>query len=81
MNGPRLVSSNPDPKKVGCEGVEWHCQGCGCTILQGHLAGVRVRKGELNLDASSCHTSDELRCAGCKKVAAMKVDDRWKILT
>ena len=77
---PRLVHSSPKAKPVGIQGVEWHCGGCGCTILQGAVAGATVRKGELNLEADSCHTSDEMRCAGCKTVVAMKVKGRWKIL-
>ena len=76
----KLVANNPEPPATGVQGHDWKCQGCGCTILQGSMAGVKVRKGELNLAADSCHTSGELRCAGCDQVAAMKVDGCWKVI-
>jgi hypothetical protein len=80
----KLVASQAqaqDSPSQGVQGYEWKCPGCGCKILRGHIAGARVRKGELNLEADSCHPSEQLKCQACDKLAAIKIDGRWKTLT
>jgi hypothetical protein len=81
VTGPVLIVDNKDPEPSAPEGVQWKCPDCGCTILQGSIAGARVLKGEIDLKALGVHVSDEIRCAGCKKLAAMRVDGSWKTLT
>lgn len=79
----KLVIDNPpqpEPTGLGVQGHEWHCQACGCQVLIGAIAGARVRKGELNLAADSCHISNEIHCAGCDRLAAIQVKEAWKIL-
>lgn len=76
----KLVANNPEPTLEDMQGAEWLCTGCGCTILKGSMAGVRVRKGELNLAADSCYTGKQMKCEGCDQVAAVLTKGRWKIL-
>jgi hypothetical protein len=45
------------------------------------VAGAKVRQGEINLTADSCHASNEMHCEGCNQLAAIEVDERWKTLT
>ena len=79
-----LVVNNPaqetGPQGPGVQGHPWRCGGCGGHVLTGSIVGARVRKGVLNMAADSCHVSEQLQCAGCEKVAAMKVNDRWAIV-
>jgi hypothetical protein len=79
----KLVVNNPappEPTGLGVQGHEWKCPCCGCQVLKGAIAGARVRKGELNLNADSCHISTEIHCAGCDRLAAIQVGEAWKIL-